>query len=140
MANVNLVDSSNIEVNQNGSNISLDLTNNVIETGSGTNGKYIKFFNGTLIQYGSYSATKATNVALSYGGYRTSGTYISFPINFNTLESVSVTSYSDVNNNGFIVNNGQTNTTQIAGFWWTINSNSTSLTHSLNYIAIGTWQ
>lgn len=117
-----------------------NLNSDIIETGSGTNGEYIKFSNGLLVQYGTYSETKSTNVALNHGGYRTSGTYITFPISFNSLKSVSVTSYSDVNNNGFIVNNGQTSVSQIAGFWWTINSNSTALTHSLNYIAIGTWK
>ena len=116
------------------------LNSDIIETGSGTNGEYIKFSNGVLIQYGSYSATKSTNIGLSYGGYRTSGTYINFPTSFNSLKSVSVTSYSDVNNNGFIVNNSQTNNNQLAGFWWTINSNSNSVSHSLNFIAIGTWK
>ena len=111
-----------------------------IKTISNINGTALKFADGTMIQVGEYSANKETNIAMSNGGYSTSGTNIPYPIAFNSIYNFSVISKSDTNDNGFIINKDNSDVSKIAGFWWTINSNTTAVEHTLSYIAIGSWK
>lgn len=123
---------------------SCDYINNnvgIVESGSNENGNWIKYANGILKQYGKNTINTTTAVALPYGGYRSYGIYITFPIDFvDTPDSVIATSGSDLLDNGFSLNYSQITKNQLAGYWWAINSNSTGADHVVSWEAIGKWK
>ncbi len=102
---------------------------------------WIKYEDGTMIQYDNFTYSGATNVALPYGGYRTLGRLVTLPTSFlNTNYFIIASVSSDLNNYGFCVNKTEITKNSFNGFWWTINKNSTNLTHSIDYLAIGKWK
>lgn len=107
-------------------------------TGENEYGAWIKFGDGTVICRGSYSFNSGISTALPHGGYRTSGKIIQFPANFvSGPDTIVATSTSDTNDNGFIINANNTTASEFSGYWWTVNSFTESVEHSLQYIAIG---
>ena len=102
---------------------------------------WIKYEDGTMIQYDNFTYNGATNVGLPYGGYRTLGRLVTLPTNFlNTNYFIIASTSSDTNNYGFCVNKNDITKNSFNGFWWTIDKNSTGLIHSVDYIAIGKWK
>ena len=113
----------------------------IVESGSNSNGNWIKYSDGTMICTGKRTFTGGVSTSLPNGGYRTSGQTIQFPINFSLApDSVVASSLSDTNDNGFIINSAQVTKTSFAGFWWVVNSTYDNKEHSLSYIAIGRWK
>lgn len=115
--------------------------NSIIESGSNSNGNWIKFNDGTMIQMGSLEVNAATYIELPYGGYRTFGKTITLPVSFiNSKYIISVNATSDTNNNGFCANKEGITNNSFNGYFWTINKNTTELIHSIDYITIGKWK
>lgn len=112
-----------------------------VESGSNSKGYWIKYADGTMIQGGTFTFEGATNIPLPYGGNRSNGITVSFPLSFvATPKSLIATSGSDTNDIGYVTNNSQLTKSSFAGFWWTINANNTTLVHTINWLAIGRWK
>lgn len=76
--------------------INSDLIDGIIESGSNTNGNWIKFIDGTLLQYGIFT-TDQYKFTVAYGSVYWSGSsvIINFPINFltDTFPTVNASSF-----------------------------------------------
>lgn len=118
-----------------------DKNNICIESeGNNENGKYIKYSDGRMICLSKITSSTATTTSLPIGGYRSGAIYIDFPASFkSTPDTVVATSTSDINDNGFVINESNITKTGFTGFFWTVSS-KTSASHSLRYIAVGNWK
>ena len=116
--------------------------NGVVESGSNSNGYYVKFDDGTMIQCGEATKTIATNAALTSGGYRSSGFTFDFPIDFyEPPKSVVANSVSiNLDANGVLITSSSTTKSRFQAVWWSINSNSTSRDGVIMWQAIGRWK
>ena len=113
----------------------------IIESGSNTDGHWVKFADGTLIQWGKIIYTgSVSNTALSAGGgYRTSAPGRTFPTAFydtnytlfanNLSTTVSIGTYASVG----------TETAFSLGFY-TVSSDGTSRERHAVWMAIGRWK
>lgn len=116
----------------------------LIETGSGTNGTYIKFFDGTMICI--CSATKTLTLSTSYGGvYGADFGSITFPATFTSQPNVSWSSNNpDGNTRGHWIGtyNGITvSTTGISGLHiFRHNENTVASPIEIQITAIGRWK
>ena len=76
---------------------------------------------------------------MNVGGYRTSGTFNIFPMQF--LETPSLilldTSSTGISNG---CRSSSVNSANFNAFWWGINSNAVAMTYSVSYVAIGKWK
>lgn len=116
----------------------------IVESGSNSNGSWIKYSNGTLIQYGIVSQANANtaNSSISAGGYRSSGYNFSFPIEFyETPKSLIASPSGDLTVSGVLPDFevGLTKT-QFQLIWWSVDSNATSRTLKASWQAIGKWK
>lgn len=105
---------------------------NVIEKGSNTNGYYIKFSDGTLIQYGSYE-NSSLSCSTSYGSYYYGTTAnINFPKTFTNVYTI----VPILKSNGIgscCINNITTSSFTCR----VINGTNASINMAIYYIAIG---
>lgn len=113
-----------------------------IESGSNANGNWLKFADGTLIQYGEYTQSSAnTTTALPSGGYRSSGYNVDFPIEFYEIPgTINVVSSGGLIDNGVILANANTTKTYFQILWWSVSAVSTVQAHKATWIAIGRWK
>ena len=114
----------------------------IVESGSNSNGSWIKYSNGTLIQYGEYTQSSAnTTTALPSGGYRSSGYNVDFPIEFYEIPgTINVVSSGGLIDNGVILANANTTKTYFQILWWSVSAISTVQAHKATWIAIGKWK
>lgn len=116
----------------------------LIATGSGTNGTYIKFFDGTMIC--TCSVTKTLTLSTSYGGvYGADFGSITFPATFTSQPNVSWSSNNpDGNTRGHWIGtyNGITvSTTGISGLHiFRHNENTVASPIEIQITAIGRWK
>jgi hypothetical protein len=110
---------------------------NLLESGSNTNGNYMKFSDGTLIQWGVVQASANTNYA-----------NVNYPINFindyfNLIATQKYTGGSDYGGSTQIrcITTPQTGTVS-AGYIYSVFSDGTSpsFKRNINWIAIGRWK
>jgi hypothetical protein len=90
-----LQSSEDIEINEVGDNLQFEVVKEYFESGSNTNGYYIKYSDGTMIQWGSYD-TGHTAFTSSYGNIYYDNSYhtIPFPQTFvGDRPSVSLTPF-----------------------------------------------
>lgn len=115
--------------------------NNVLVSGSNENGNYIKFHDGTMICTGNKSVTSQPH-GTSYGGlYRSNSiTFDDFPVAFVEAPIVSVSIIESNAPNGCMLDIFDGPTTTNPGRFSTVKENSSPLTATFGYIAIGKWQ
>lgn len=118
-----------------------DAIDGVVESGSNTNGNYVKFLDGTMICYGFVSASLTRTTSMTAGGYRTSGQSNNFPAAFISVPRIVITDVSSTGtSNGCSAASSSSNPSVFSTYWWGINSNSTAISYSASYIAIGKWK
>ena len=114
----------------------VNAVNSVVESGSNSRGNYVKYADGTLIQYGRYIDTYAIDIILS-AVYRADQKTITFPIAFiDTSYRVFLTALAPVNST-YLVDNG---TTSAIDFYPIAYALRTSGSYSVDFMAIGRWK
>ena len=111
----------------------------IIESGSNSNGSYIKFSDGTMICYGKKSVTHA--VSNAWGSIYSSGDFdpdIIFPQEFTTIKSCNV-NYVMISSSAWIgdIKYTETKVNNIQLFRGTTSS---SVSCTVDYQALGTWK
>lgn len=106
----------------------------IIESGSNANGNYIKYYDGTMICYNTYSDT--INITSQYEGvyYANTGD-ITFPVEFYAKPLI----YTQTNLAGGGFTYYGFNKTNFSGFVWKIQSKS-SANVEMYWLAIGRWK
>lgn len=110
----------------------------IIESGKNINGHYIKYSNGIMICWGTYTQIVAINTVGFYGGYRNlGGNYIiTFPNKFISAPY----GYGNLYSEDAMSCTTHTVTTETLGFLlWNINSSSAG-NRTINWKAIGYWK
>ena len=108
----------------------------IVESGSNSNGYYVKYGDGTLIQWGRYTATYAVDISLS-AVYRGDQKTITFPIAFiDTNFKMTLSAIAPVNS-AYLVDEKTTNTMK---FYPIAYASRTSGSYSVDFIAIGKWK
>lgn len=108
----------------------------IIQSGSNTNGSYIKYSDGTMICYGSTSLNEVSVSDYYSFCKRTNSLTITFPMEFDEVPNVTIT------NQGFgifsyTINNITANNFSYYAFTYPSGSN---ISGSLQYVAIGKWK
>ena len=108
----------------------------IVESGSNTNGSYIKYSDGTMICYGSTSLNEVSVSDYYSFCKRTNSLTITFPMEFDEVPNVTIT------NQGFgifsyTINNITANNFSYYAFTYPSGSN---ISGSLQYVAIGKWK
>ena len=113
---------------------------NVIEIGNNTNGRYIKFDNGTIIEYGIVDLG-SISYTTAYGSIFIGGTKnITLPYQFdnaNMIDSINTSLVNIGGGVGGISGTGYTRTTLQIYPWHAV---STSLSTIVSFIVIGRWK
>ena len=109
---------------------------NIIESGSNENGNWIKFNDGTLIQYGNKEISNIQINTSSIGNYMSAGQNINFPIPFEEAicGNVSLRGGSAF----FITKRFISNT--VMGYFVLSGSSATLSSAILDWFAIGKWK
>lgn len=114
---------------------------NAFESGSNSNGNYIKFNDGTLIQWGTVTKNIAvTTLSSSTNWYYGDGYVVNFPISF-----INNNYYANVNNDNaglisLMVYSTTAKTTSSFEFNLSCNIEVTSRNYDFSWIAIGRWK
>lgn len=111
-------------------------TGSIIESGSNSNGTYIKFADGTMI----CSVAKTDNsiditTASTIHGYISTGQTWIYPVAFQTVQSVHFQPIYDSSNSIVRTVFGLTD----CGYHYTSNGSSVSANRTMSALAIGTW-
>lgn len=111
--------------------------NKVVDSGSNTNGNYVKYYDGTLICYKSVTASVAMTNAWGslYEGSMNLGNW---PINFTTTPNVQVTNASGTG--AMIENFNPAPTISSAGTIYLTRATSYTNNITINVLAIGKWK
>jgi len=84
MGNESKIKYTEVAVQRDGTNLNIkEYVDGVVESGSNTNGYYVKYVDGTMIQYGLVSVTTSTNAyntGFTHYGIETS---VNLPLSFN---------------------------------------------------------
>jgi len=141
----NLVSGTNIKTINNESilgsgNIEIEASGDIEEIGSNTNGSYIKYKNGILICYGTFSKSIANSNYVNWGSIKTYNmtNVHTFPISFISKPICIVQTVSNSATNW--VTWSDTSSTQITGMGVTRPDAPGNATVSYKYYAIGTWK
>lgn len=117
--------------------LNVGLTNRpTIETGTGTNGSYIKYSNGILICYGTITGTSSLSDYWSQFNRSAENISFDFPYEFASRPMVNYTSY----NYGTVSIVSGRNTTTQGKFTVLKPKNISNTSYEFDYIAIGTWE
>ena len=111
----------------------------IVESGSNTNGSYIKFADGTMICYGSKTVTHA--ISNAWGSIYSSGDFdpsITFPQEFTDIKSCNV-NYVMVSSSAWLGDVKYT-TSKITNIQLFRGASSSSTSCTIDYQAIGTWK
>jgi len=107
----------------------------IIASGSNANGYYIKFADGTMMEWGNITRDNAIDTAM-LGGFRSGGTNSNLPVSFiDTNYSVTGSSVGTAAIS-FVVNG--VSTSQIQSFFTSVTTQTTAV-RTANWIAIGRW-
>ena len=109
----------------------------IIESGSNENGYYVKYIDGSLIQYGSRNCTANINSTNGFNHYYSQNTF-NFPINFSNTE---YKIFPNINSENVTIINlvyGIIKTTSTFGLNF-ISSNEND-TRTIQWFAIGRWK
>lgn len=109
--------------------------NKITDSGSNTNGNYIKFQDGTLIQWGRKNLPSVSFTQLTTGICYSAAQSITYPTAFIANPSSSV--MSRTRNLSWIIN--VSSSTTALGFY-VVNSNSGSTDADIEWMAVGRWQ
>ena len=113
-----------------------DIADKVVESGSNSRGNYVKYADGTLIQWGRYTDTYAIGISLS-AVYRGDQKTITFPIAFiDTNFKMTLSTIAPVNSS-YLVDEKTTSTMK---FYPIAYASRTSGSYSVDFIAIGKWK
>ena len=119
-----MLKSENIEYNNDTLKNTLD---KIIESGSNSNGSWIKYSDGTLIQYGLLVKNlNITNISSQVDWYYSDGYVVEFPANFAnmTMNVYSITDYA----------------TNLCKFNLSSKNSTTVENHTFRWFAIGRWK
>ena len=112
--------------------------NGIIESGSNANGNYIKYADGTLIQYGNVTLTTSENRIAGGLTYYSTATTINFPISF---KDSSYSAFSNVllaNMNYFCNSYMASNDASSCNLSFVSTANNE--TRVIHWMAIGKWK
>lgn len=108
----------------------------MMESGSNTNGRYIKYEDGTMICWGQIQRT--INVTSGFDGvYYGNITYVSFPATFNIAPTMTINTYIGTGLYCSCINSISVN--GWAGYLWSPGSHS-NVNATIHYVAIGRWK
>ena len=110
----------------------------VVESGSNSNGTFIKFADGTMIAWSEATVTTTSTTALENGGFRTGSNGFSLPATFHATPRVVASSRNSTRDVGLYAESTNVSTLNI--IFKTISSDSTSRVHIAHWIAIGRWK
>lgn len=116
---------------------SVRAVNGIIESGSNDNGSWIKFADGTLIQYGSKNCTATTSSSGGFTHYYSQNTF-TLPIEFKNTE---YKIFPNINSENVTLINlvyGSVKTTSTYGLNFISSSNND--TRTIQWFAIGRWK
>jgi len=114
---------------------------NITESGSDTNGRYIKFEDGTMLQWGEVETTQGVNISRGSLFIRY-GSTITFPEEFNSVPEVFVNYKSNsgsIDDREFWATGATPTTTTCPTCLWSPTSVG-SATHVISWNAIGRWK
>lgn len=107
-----------------------------VESGSNSNGKYVKYSDGTMIC--SNKITKTVNITNSYeGSYYADVQGIYFPKSFTSAPTITAT--ATVKSSLVAFNFSSVNNDSCNGYIWK-NQSKSNVSMDLSYIAIGRWK
>lgn len=114
----------------------------LIETITNENGTAIKFPDGTMICRNTVMKNCNMTIAMSNGGYRSSGFITSYAEEFIEKPDMVAVSSSGAIDNGVIIEHtsSNTNNSQFVYIWWSVSSVSDLKDHYMTYEAIGRWK
>lgn len=128
-----------VEYKHNGLCEALDAAVHIVESGSNSNGNWIKLSNGILFQWGR-TAYKSVTIGGEMGDY-TEGDEIAFPVSFNAVPPVCLV--SRVKTSGSWLIDVEISSTPTASRFGTgyvnIGSSATTVNLASSWLAIGTW-
>lgn len=114
-----------------------DAVAGVVESGSNTNGNYVKFLDGTMVCYGSFTKQ---NVAIVNSWGNVYGADLTDPLTFpQTFYSAPIATVFNVAGNSFWVHRVQTSEEKITTLSIS-RPNSYTSTFTFGYVAIGRWK
>lgn len=121
------------------------IENNSFESGSNSNGNYIKFNDGTMICYNTQTFSNIT-VDYVWGELYTNANdrraFSDFPVSFvNTPDVIKSLNFSS--GDGFLMTNssqGETSSTNPGGWQFARGTAATGINLSVSYVAIGRWK
>lgn len=119
---------------------SCNYVNSIVESGSNTNGSWVKYIDGTMICYKTIS--KTVSVTSSWGSIYESGeiTLGDFPQEFIAIPVVNITVQNE-NNIGGMIELVKNITTQSAGKTLLVRgTTTTNANYIFNIVAIGKWK
>ena len=135
-----LQNSADIEINEVGDNLQFEVVKEYFESGSNANGSWIKYNDGTMIQYGkSITGTTAYTTAYGNGYYDNAEHTVTFPIEFYN-DNVYVSSIAFV---GFGLGGCSMTAltkTSFNYYIFSIRSYTFSSSPYITWIAIGRWK
>jgi hypothetical protein len=128
-----------VKIVYDGTNFQMISNNNdVIETGSNANGKYVKLNDGTLICFGLVNVTTAVNTV--FGSlFRSAGQPVTFAAEF-VDANVSFAPYVNTAAAILMTANGNVTTKTAASVVLVSATSLSAATYSLSYMAIGRWK
>lgn len=107
-----------------------------VESGSNTDGRYVKYSDGTMICWGQVART--LNITNSFDNFYYSGiSNISFPATFTIAPTITVT---PVTGSGLYMCCVSTLTTSLWGGFMFASASHANVSTTINYIAIGRWK
>ncbi|ANA49271.1 hypothetical protein PMW_146 [Pseudomonas phage phiPMW] len=119
------------------SGTSTNVTGSVIERGSNAQGDYVKFADGTMICWGSYTSGVLGITGALVGGYASAVSTFAFPATFSAVPFLNATP-THLTCFG-VINASTTTATQGAVQFLAVTSQSTAIARRCNWVATGRW-
>lgn len=118
---------------------STEYVNGIVESGSNTNGNWIKYIDGTMICYNTISLNNiAVNTANGSMYISSTQTLGSFPQTFTSTPKVTITPHAEAF--GWVAQQDQASTTSVGRITMCRSTSSSSSSYEIDYIAIGRWK
>lgn len=118
---------------------SCNYVNNIVASGSNTNGNYVKYVDGTMICWGNKTGSSSKSDWWGFSD-RTDEISVTYPQEFTTYPRLTIGTYSSDTTNGSITN-VITNQTKTGFKTFTLFAKNSSNNHyDFNFIAVGKWK
>lgn len=115
-------------------------TEGIIESGSNVNGKYIKYNDGTMICWNTFTKSQITTTQAWGSLYWSDAiTPPNFPVSFINVPTVTMTPTGSTDSY-WMINEGDVSTTKPMNFRFVRATSRTGGSCIMNYIAIGKWK